>query len=151
MFYRITESSENIIDLVKNNRVDVLVRFANCSHNWTSQIDKELAKAFPDFELADVDNEIGKYNSHDKKIQSLYFIGNKIVTFINAYVYKEKDNRGRYKFDTEAFYKIMKELDENNRGRIICFDFKHETSIDKTKIIKKLNDILKFSKVIICN
>lgn len=151
MYCRISDSSESIIDLAKNGKIDVLVRFANCSKNWNSQLDKELTKAFTDFELADINGNIGEYNSYNKAIQNLYLIGNKIVTFVNAYIYKEKDERGRYKFDIDAFFKIMKELDENHRGRIICFDFKYETTINKDKIINKLNKILKFSKVIICN
>lgn len=149
IYQRITESKENIIDLVKNGKVDVLVRLANCSNNWTSQLDKQLAKAFPDFELADNNSKLGEYNSHNKRIENLFFVGNKIVSFVNAYIYKDKDERGRYIFDRDSFFKIIKELDENNKGRIICFDLKQETTINKDNIINKLNSILKFSKVII--
>lgn len=147
IYSRVTESKDDIIDLVKNGKVDVFVRLANCSSNWTSSLDKQLAKLFPDFELADIDPKLGEHNSHNKRIQNLFFMGNKIVSFVNAYIYKDKDDRGRYIFDRDSFYKIIKELDENNKGRIICFDLKNEQTINKDKIINKLNSIIKFSKV----
>lgn len=150
MYDRITETKEDIIKLVQNGKIDVFVRFANTSNNWTSSFDKEIAKAFPRFQELDiVDAKIGDTNSANIRVKNLYIIGDKVVTLVNAYVYDKKDNRGRYELDDNALLSIIQELDKNHRGRIIGFDFQHDTSYSKSKIIKNLRNNLKFSKVTI--
>lgn len=150
MIKPVSTSSESTIDLANKSRIDIFVRLANTQKNWTSSFDKEIAKTFP--KLQSIENGVkclGDYDTVRTSVDNLYFIGTKFVTLVNAYVYTNKDSRGRYIFDESAFYKIIEELDKNNPEKIISIDLRFEQTVDKQIIINKLNKILKFSKAII--
>lgn len=150
MFKRVISVKDEMLDLVQKGNIDVFIRLANCTQNWTSQSDKTIAKLFPKFEEIDESNaQLGTYNSANIRIKHLYLIGDKVVTLVNAYVYDKKNAKGQYEIDEDAFLTILKELDQKHKGRILGIDFKNDTSYSKQKIINKLQNIVKFSKVYI--
>lgn len=149
MFQRIEIKDDDFQEVIDKARVNVLIRLANIQHNWSSLLDKDLARKVPELKKIDEemnDPQLGSCTKVTKTIKNIYVLGHHVIDFYNLYCL-EKDASGKFSLNENYFISALKELEKSHRGKLFAILVKNEGSVSKPLVYKILQETIKFNKV----
>lgn len=153
MFERVEIRDDEFEEVVKRARANMIIRLANTNHNWTSTLDREIARIVPELKKQDEDTarpEIGTYNVVSKTIRNGLLLGHRIIDFLNIYCLT-KNSSGRFSLDENSLKKVLKELELKNKEKLWVFLVNNEGAVNKMLIASLLCENIHSNKVQILN
>lgn len=149
MFERVEIRDDEFEEVVKRARANMIIRLANTNHNWTSTLDREIARIVPELKKQDEDTEkpeIGTYNVVSKTIRNGLLLGHRIIDFLNIYCLA-KDSSGRFSLDENSFKKVVKELELKYKEKLWVFLVRNEGPVNKMLVASLLRENIHSNKV----
>ena len=133
---------------MNKGHINVVVRLANTNHNWSSTLDKDIARKIPELKDADeytVDPQLGSNSRVVVKVSNPLLIGGKRIDCFNCYCL-EKDEAGKFILNKDFLKSFLKELEKSHREHIFALLVKNEGAVSKTLVYKILEETVQFNK-----
>ena len=149
VFQRIEIRDDDFREVIDRAGVNMVIRLANTQHNWSSILDKDLAKKAPELKQLDEDAkhpELGTFNKVTKTIRGGFILGHRIIDFLNLYCLV-KDSSGKFSLDEKSFISALKELEASHREKLIALLVRNEGAVNKPLVHKILQKNITFNKV----
>lgn len=149
MFERVEIRDDEFEEVVKRARANMIIRLASTNHNWTSTLDREIARIVPELKKQDEDTkkpEIGTYNVVSKTIRNGLLLGHRIIDFLNIYCLT-KDSSGRFSLDENSLKKVIKELELKYKEKLWVFLVRNEGPVNKMLVASLLRENIHSNKV----
>jgi O-acetyl-ADP-ribose deacetylase (regulator of RNase III) len=108
----------NLINLMLQQKFDVIVHGCNCFHSMEHGLSRDLVKLFPDVRIVDRATNMGDRG----KLGTFTTVQTPCGTVVNAYTQYYGDKRAGNPFDYEAFEMVLANLDKTYKhGTIYGF------------------------------
>ena len=149
MFERVEIRDDDFREVIDRAGVNIIIRLANIQHNWSSVLDKDIAKKTPELKQLDEETthpELGTFNKVTKTIRGGFILGHRIIDFMNLYCLT-KDSSGKFSLDEKSFISALKELETSHREKLIALLARNEGAVNKPLVHKILQKTIKFNKV----
>lgn len=147
----------DLFKMVDSGQADIIMHGCNCFCTMGSGVAKLVKEKYPEAYEADKATESGDRNKLGTYTYAQYTKNTSTskgrrIYVINAYTQYDYGRDGKCRFEYEAFEKIMKDVDDKFRGRIIAMPWIGcgLAGGDKNKVREILNRTVKHCKVCIC-